>query len=347
MDNFIKKICDDIFKTQDFNHFDNKTILITGANGLLGGIISDFFSYLNENKNFKINLLLTSKSDTSKLTRIKHLLDKEYVKYFSLDMTQPTPFSTLLEYKIDYCFYSSGYATPTRFLNNPIETLNTNINGLYETLKFVTNNNPNSKFLYMSSGEIYSANDNSDLYKETDIINIDINNKRNFYKVGKIAGELLINSFRDNGFKASSIRTTICYGPGVSEDDNRVLSDLIRKGIKNDSIQLMDSGQSTRKLLHITDFCSMIFNIIKTCNSKTYNVNGKDELSIIEMAQIISKSLNKPVIPGNEINIITKYSANSVSMSITRYEEEFGKHNFKPAAEGITELVEWYKNNSN
>lgn len=343
MDNFVEKICDDIFKTQDFNNFNNKTILITGANGLLGGIISDFFSYLNENKNFKINLLLTSKSNSSKLTRIKHLLDKEYVKYFSHDMTQPSSFSSILEYKIDYCFYSSGYATPIKFLDNPIETLNTNINGLYETLKFVTDNNPNSKFLYMSSGEIYSANDNTDLYKETDIINVDINNKRNFYKVGKIAGELLVNSFRDKGFKASSIRTTICYGPGVSEDDNRVLNDLIRKGIKNNSIQLMDNGQSTRKLLHITDFCSMIFNIIKTCNSETYNVNGKDELSIIEIAKIIAKSLNKPVISGNEINLITKYSANSVSMSINRYEEEFGKYNFKPVEEGIIELIEWYK----
>ena len=343
MDNFIEKICDDIFKTQDFNHFNNKTILITGANGLLGGIISDFFSYLNENKNFKINLLLTSKSEFSKLTRIKHLLDKEYVKYFSHDMTKSSPFSNISGYKIDYCFYSSGYATPTKFLDNPIETLNINTNGLYETLKFVTNNNSNSKFLYMSSGEVYSANDNTDLYKETDVINIDIDNKRNFYKVGKIAGELLVNSFRDKGFKASSIRTTICYGPGVEENDNRVLSDLIRKGIKNNSIQLMDSGQSTRKLLHITDFCSMIFNIIKTCNSENYNVNGKDELSIIEMARIISKSLNKPVIPGNEINLITKYSANSVSMSINRYEKEFGKHSFKPVEEGITELVEWYK----
>jgi len=258
-------------------------------------------------------------------------------------MTQSSSFSSILKYKIDYCFYSSGYATPIKFLDNPIETLNTNINGLYETLKFVTNNNPNSKFLYMSSGEIYSANDNTDLYKETDIINVDINNKRNFYKVGKIAGELLVNSFRDKGFKASSIRTTICYGPGVSEDDNRVLNDLIRKGINNSSIQLMDSGQSTRKLLHIIDFCSMVFNIIKTCNSEVYNVNGKDELSIIEIAKIIAKSLNKPVIPGNEINLITKYSANSVSMSINRYEEEFGKHNFKSAEEGIIELIEWYK----
>ena len=151
MDNFIEKICNDIFQTQDFNHFNHKTILITGANGLLGGIISDFFSYLNESKNFKINLILTSKSKSSKLTRIKHLLDKEYVKYFNQDITHSFPFSTISEYKIDYCFYSSGYATPTKFLCNPIETLNTNINGLYETLEFVTNNNPDSKFLYMSS----------------------------------------------------------------------------------------------------------------------------------------------------------------------------------------------------
>ena len=36
MDNFIEKICDDIFKTQDFNHFNNKTILITGGTGSFG-----------------------------------------------------------------------------------------------------------------------------------------------------------------------------------------------------------------------------------------------------------------------------------------------------------------------
>ncbi len=343
MDNFIEKICDDIFITQDFTCFNNKTILVTGANGLLGGMIADFFNYLNKRKNFKINLLLTSKSEASQLSRIKHLLKEDYVKYFSYDLSKTDQYPNLTEYKIDYCFYSSGYATPTKFLNNPIETLNTNINGLYETLEFVINNNPDSNFLYMSSGEVYSANDNTDLYRENDIINVDISNKRNFYKIGKIAGELLINHFRDKGLKAASIRTTICYGPGVLDNDNRVLSDLVRKGIYNDIIQLMDDGYSTRKLLHISDFCSMIFNVIKTCKSETYNVNGKDELSILEIANIISEVLNKPVLQGNELNSITKYTARSVSMSIDRYENEFDKHTFKPIKEGIKEFVEWYK----
>ena len=346
MDKFIKKICNDIFNNNPHEVFNNKNILITGANGLIGGMLADFFHYLNKEKGFNINLILTSKSKPNNLTRIKHLLNEEYITYFDYDLSKINQNLPNLP-KIDFCFYSSGYATPTKFINRPIETLNTNINGLYKILKFVTNNNPNSKFLYISSGEIYSANDNTNLYKETDIINVDINNKRNFYKISKIAGELLINSFRDKGFKTSSIRTTICYGPGVLENDNRVLSDLIRKGIKNNSIQLMDSGKSTRNLLHITDFCLMILNIIQTCKYETYNVNGANELSIFEIANLISKVLNVPVEKGNELNLITKYATNSVSMSIDRYENEFGKHNFKSTEEGITELVEWHKNNIN
>jgi len=342
MDSFVKKICSDVFKTNDYTNFKNKNILITGANGLIGGILADFFHYLNQEKKFNINLILTSKSKSSDLTRIKHLLTEEYVTYFDYDLSTTTQNIPDLP-KIDYCFYSAGYATPAKFIDRPIETLNTNINGLYMFLEFIMNNNPNSHFLYISSGEIYSANNNSDLYKETDIINVDLSNKRNFYKIGKITGELLINHFRDKGLKASSIRTTICYGPGVLDTDNRVLSDLTRKGINNKIIQLMDNGESTRKLLHITDFCSMVLNISQTCKHETYNVNGPDELSIFEIANIISEVLNVPVEKGNELNVITKYATSSVSMSISRYEEEFGKHTFVSTKEGIKNFVDWYK----
>jgi len=188
-----------------------------------------------------------------------------------------------------------------------------------------------------------TLNDNSKLYEEDYIINVEVVNKRNSYKIGKIAGEILVNDFVDKGFKASSIRTTVCYGPGVLEDDSRVLSDLVKKGVYNDEIQLMDDGQSTRNFIHISDFCLMIFNVIKTCRSKVYNVNGNTKRSILEIAQIISEILNKPVVLGNKANVITENTTRSVSMSIDRYESEFGKHNFKSIEEGIKEFTEWYK----
>lgn len=342
MNPYINKICQNIFSEKNFDEFNNKTILITGANGLLGGMIADFFTFLSKEKGFTINLILTSKSKVKNLTRIKHLIGEKFVTYFDLDLTDSNKKIEDLP-KIDYCFYSSGYATPARFIEEPIESLRTNIEGLHFLLELIMKNNPNSNFLYISSAEVYSSNDNSNLYDEDEILKIQVKNKRNFYKIGKISGELIVNYFRDKGLRASSIRTTICYGPGVSETDNRVLSDLVRKGINDGVIKLMDSGESTRKLLHISDFCKMILNIIKTCKHEVYNVNGSDNVSIYEMANEISKILKVPVLRGDEINNITKYASNSFSMSINRYEEEFGNHNFLSYQEGIKDFVDWYK----
>jgi nucleoside-diphosphate-sugar epimerase len=58
---------------------------------------------------------------------------------------------------------------------------------------------------------------------------------------------------------------------------------------------------------------------------------------------MISEVLGVPVENGNELNVITKYATNSVSMSISRYEEEFGKHTFVSTKEGIKNFVDWYK----
>ncbi len=48
---FYTKICESIFQTKNFEEYQNKTVLITGANGLIGGMLADFFYYLIKEKN--------------------------------------------------------------------------------------------------------------------------------------------------------------------------------------------------------------------------------------------------------------------------------------------------------
>ena len=43
MNKYMKEISDRIYKNIDLSDFKNKTILITGANGLICGFLSDFF----------------------------------------------------------------------------------------------------------------------------------------------------------------------------------------------------------------------------------------------------------------------------------------------------------------
>ena len=42
----------------DINKFKNKTILITGVNGLIGGTLTDYFCNINEKYNLGIKLIL-------------------------------------------------------------------------------------------------------------------------------------------------------------------------------------------------------------------------------------------------------------------------------------------------
>jgi dTDP-glucose 4,6-dehydratase/UDP-glucuronate decarboxylase len=343
MNKHIKKICDNIFNSLDSSVFKDKTILITGANGLIGGMFSEYFYYLNKFHNLNLRLLLISKSQNSEAERIKYMVDDENIRYFSIDLSSKNNWSFLNDEKINYCFYCAGYATPLKFMKNPMETVNINTNSLFELLSTVSKNNFDSKFIYISSSEIYSSN-KSQKHKESDSININIDNKRNFYKLSKMLGEMIINDFIEIGYNAISIRTSVCYGPGVLNDDTRVLSDLIRKGMNNDSIKLIDNGKTTRKYLHISDFCIMILNIINNGKFNVYNISGIEDCSILELAKILGEYLDKNVETTENENLISKYAPKTVNLSLNRYFNEFGKHKFKDTKEGVIEFIEWYRN---
>ena len=57
MNKYIENICNRVFKNCDVSNFKNKTILVTGANGLIGGFISDFLYYLNKKYSYDIKII--------------------------------------------------------------------------------------------------------------------------------------------------------------------------------------------------------------------------------------------------------------------------------------------------
>ena len=125
MNKYITQISDRIFKNSELSELINKTVLITGANGLIGGFIADFLHYLNIEHDYNIKIILTSLSKTPK--RLEHLLDKDDVLYLPIDLADEKTEINFFEkglplyknIKIDYCLYCAGYAQPSKFLSNP------------------------------------------------------------------------------------------------------------------------------------------------------------------------------------------------------------------------------------
>ena len=119
----------------------------------------------------------------------------------------------------------------TEFLDIAMKNIGRNeINKFSE----IFNNNSSATCIFLSSSEVYADNITNSSHKENDKLNINLNNKRNFYILGKINGEAIVNKFRQKGFNAISTRVSLCYGPGVDLSDTRVMSEFVKKGLNND-----------------------------------------------------------------------------------------------------------------
>jgi len=326
-----------ILEKVDLNELKNKTVLITGANGLIGGFLTDFFVYLNEECSYNISLILSSLSKDPQ--RLKHVLDKKYIKYFSKDLSSNIEWN--IE-QVDYCFYCAGYAQPSKFIAQPINTLLLNSVGLENTFREVFRNK-NAKAVYISSSEVYLSNKAEKAHSEKDLLTVDITNRRIFYVLGKLNGEVITNNFRAQGFNAISARVSLCYGPGVLVDDSRVLSEIVQKGLSNSpTIKLFDDGSASRRYLHVSDFAVMLFNVTLKGSENMYNICGEEESTIYEIANIVASKLHKVVEKGKTDALVSQTAPKVVWNSLEKYKAEFGDIEFKPLLEGVEEFVDWY-----
>jgi len=221
--------------------------------------------------------------------------------------------------KFDVIFHLSGYGQPKKFLENPDATFS--MNSFSTDVLLNKKLNKNGKFIFMSSSEVYA---NGTFPSEDSKILLDLENARNPYILGKLAGESLVNVARQKGVDAKSIRICLAYGPGFKKNDNRVINELIMRGCDTGEVSLMDDGSARRKYIYINDSVNMIMNITFNGKQNLYNVGGKEELSILDLAKEIALQTNSKVSIKKKKNAAIGSPA-FAGVLISRYEKEFGE----------------------
>lgn len=344
--NIILKDCEILFSKINNDKLKNKTIFITGANGLIGSFLADYFVYLNDNYNFNINLYLTSFSNKENLIRIKHLINKKNVFYFNWDASTEIN-KELLPKKIDYTFFCSGYGQPAKFTKDVVKTSFLNTVGVNSILQHLSED-LNSNFLFLSSSEIYGDPDIGNIPTKEDYNgNYSLENPRSSYICSKRLGEIICNSYK-NKLNLKICRVGLIYGPGTLLSDQRVLQDFIFKAKANKVINLLDSGESIRNYLYLRDGVEMLLNIALNSDKSntTYNVGGEFEpISIYQLALKVANILNCEVIKKqNNDDQMSKNSPKNVCLSMQRYKEQIKNygHQYVPLKDGILNVVKWY-----
>ncbi len=311
----------------DFSVLKNKTILITGASGLIGLHLLN--SIKEKQKELNIIIYTWNKTPNPLLKEVFNGCNTIYDDITEIDNLDFLP-------NFDYIIHSSGYGQPNKFLDNKIKTIEINTS---VTLRLLNKLKPNGSFLFVSSSEVYNG-----LYEynitEDRIGLTNTTHPRSPYIEGKRCGESICNIFKENGKNIKIVRLGITYGPGTQKGDTRVINSLIDKGLHNDKIELLDDGSSLRSFCYITDAIEMMWNILLNGTQFIYNVASTNSMSILELSNVIGKILNKDIVI-SDINNGLIGNPILVNLSIERYIKEFGKKDFVPIDLGIKNTIDW------
>lgn len=311
----------------------NKTILITGASGLIGSNLIAYLNYLN--KRYELNVKVTAivRSGIE-----EWMTTSENVKYLQQDLSREKLPEDL---KFDYLIHCATYGQPKKFLKYPKETVMLNINVLFDLLEMSQKNN--ATFMYLSSAEIYGQADEKHIPTEEDFFGyVNTLSERAIYSESKRLAETICYLYSKQ-VNVKIPRLLICYGPGVKYEDKRVYCEFIKKAHEFKEIVMMDEGLAERTLCFVTDAIEMLLNTLLNSKEIVYNICGIETITIKELAEIIAKINNAKVSSIIQKKIITGTPVKS-ALSNKKYVEEFKKKDFIKLTDGLKATSDWFKN---
>ena len=273
MNEDIKKITR-LINTENFK---DKSVLLVGSNGFLGRWFYDYF------KNIGVEVLCLDNDISA---------TDSTAEYRKCDITLGLP----VRKRYDYVINCAGIASPEKYQKYPIETLDVSYAGTKNVLEYCKKFNVES-ILMFSSSEVYGTPDKDNIpTKENYTGAVPTMGSRSCYDIGKQALEALSHVYYSKfGVPVKIVRPFNFYGPYMGVKDNRVLSNFMNNFLDDIPNKIYGDGKQTRTFCYVADGISLALNVLLDgAPGEVYNIgNPKPEISIIQLAEIFYKSLEK------------------------------------------------------
>lgn len=272
-----------------FAALQNKTVLITGATGMLASYVAFALIHLNHRLNLNIRPVL--------LARSQDKLNSVYGEVLSdlhclvQDVTEPIVYDGT----IDFIFHAAGAASPHYILNDPVGIINANVIGTQRVLDCACMAGT-QKVVFASTREVYGRVADKTLISEDDMGVLDPLHPRDCYPESKrLAEAMMMAYYQQYQVPFNTLRIAHTYGPGMQiENDGRVMADLINDAVNQRNIVLKSSGEAERAFCYITDAVDAILRVMLTgVHAQAYNVaNESEPISILNLAKLLQQLAN-------------------------------------------------------
>lgn len=277
-----------ITNTSCIGNLKGKSILITGATGLLGVNLIDALMASGG-----IHVYAVGRSKDKAVSRLGEYYNNSNFCFLEQDVRQP--FSGNLN--VDYIIPLASNTHPLAYSQYPIETIEINVKGTEHALRLAER--CGATVLYPSTVEIYGNAIGNDVFTEDYTGNLSLSTSRSCYTESKRVCEAMCQSFiAERGVKVKIVRLCRVFGPTMMESDSKASSQFIKKAIAGEDIVLKSKGDQYFSYIYVSDaVAAMLHVLIDGDIGVAYNIsNDKCNVHLRDLAQMCADCNCKEVV---------------------------------------------------
>ena len=328
-----------------------KNILVTGGCGFIG---SNFVNNITKDDTEYFPIILDSLTYAGNINNLKSLNSDSYTFVKGDICDKPLVDDLFKKYSFDGVFHFAAESHVDRSIDGPGEFINTNIIGTYNLLeisrKYFNGDNPNFKFIHVSTDEVYGDLDNEGYFTESTPYN-----PSSPYSASKASSDHLARAwFRTYELPVIVTNCSNNYGP--MQFPEKLIPLMIINCLDSKDLPVYGDGQNVRDWLYVDDHCRAINTIYENgLVGETYNIGGNNEIKNIDIVNTVCSILDelKPAKNGksyrHQIKFVKDRPGHDYRYAINaeKIQKELNWFPGESFETGIRKTIEWYLKNEN
>ncbi len=259
-------------------------VLITGGAGFIGSHLSERLLQRED-----LMVTVTDNLSTSRFSNVKHLTSHPRFRLVVSAVTDAYVMEPLIA-QADHIYHYAAAVGVRRIIEEPVETIETNILGSEAILKLAAKYH--KKVLLASTSEVYGKNNKVPFAESDDSVFGSTTKSRWSYACSKAMDEFLaLAYFKEKGLPVVICRFFNTVGPRQTGRYGMVVPSLVQQALAGVPLTVYGDGGQSRCFTHVQDSlrCQMALMDNPDAVGEIFNIGSSEEVTIEELAlRIIS-----------------------------------------------------------